>query len=528
MAGFFTKKIAMPVSILQHPLDIDYSRHPIVLTVQASAEYIASVQGNNADGHIDIPDTTQAWVGNTITVSWNAESVTLTAAAAPIPNDGLHFLENSTGALSPTDYIDDLVDRLNGNFALSQVFTITAIVGGVNFVSTMPVENFNLSTTIGLASAVIVNAGSLASPLPNYKIRCDVYARPETASFQRVAQLVLAPLTSGSYQSDFVLNDIIDAQMEPPPPGATGLPSPYFAMQQQYYCRLTEMYGVPAVAHLAVTSDTKRAVKGGVNRQNYVGYSNMINPSGAIDGQDLFLTYKPISKFAHPDNLEYLCWYHHKPTGTGNIVAQLTLNDGTNVTVTLSSFTLTQYYMYALPAGFFQLSLAGSVPPGLHCVSWAVWLSYNSVSITSRHKYVIPQQCPEKLRHLIWYNSLGGYDTVHLFENTSYGVKTERDMAERNMLFQNYNLGNQFAQRKRTAQTFKVSTGWVSEEYAAYLVELFRSRWVWEPQPPFNPIRPPSFRPVVIISDSVETYRDGLGSLNRVAFEYAYAWEDSV
>lgn len=522
----------MPVSLLNPPNDISFSYNPIRLVVVASSLWTNSL-GTFAVHQLNIPNPLVP-VGSTITITWN-DMVMYFIAVPTLSGNGIEFLSNpsSGGTSTAPIYYATLASTLSQVYDVSSSFNVTAFAGGIQFTALVLTDNLTITTTIPAATVSVITPGTLPSPPPNYKILIDIWARkPSVPTFTKIARLEKPPSSTAPYSSEFRLEYALDAEMEimEPPPAITAI-VPYECGQRIFKVVYTETYGNPASAKIIQTSPDYKVIKGGVFWQNATAQSNYPATGGYIDVNELFLTARPRQKKATLDSPEFLCYYHHGASTVGflQMKAFTDLNPTTGYTVTIpgSTVAITQGEIICIPVGYNQNALlVAAVPANETVLAWTAKLFV--IGTTNTKTYIFEAICPQYPRYLVFYNSMGGYDTICLNAPATTGVKVQRQEAERFMPYQYPEWqGSHFTNALEATETIKGNTGYVSSEYAQYMPELFRSKFVWEYNNTTDPFlhNKNTWLPVRIISDG-DMLRDGRNTLNPVSVEYEYAWRE--
>lgn len=520
----------MPVSLLNQPNDISFSYNPIRLEVAASSLWTNSL-GTFAIHRLNIPNHLVT-VGSTITISWN-DMTMLFVAVPTLSGNGAEFLCNpsSGGTSTAPIYYAALASTLGQIYEIANSFNVTPFSGGISFTSLVLTDNLTITTTIPSATVSVITPGSLPSPPPNYKILVDVLVRkPSSPIFIKAARLEKPPLSYAPHSSEFRLEYVLDSAMDiiEPPPSTTSI-LPYECGLRIFRMVYTERYGAPASAKITQTTAEFRVIKGGVFWENATAQSNFPATGGYIDTNEHFFTNRPRRKKATLGSPEFLCYYHHGASTVGFLQMKVftAQNPTTGYTVSVPGLTMpiTQGELICIPVGYDQNPLLAAAVPANETV--IVWTAKLFVSGTTNSKtYIFEAICPQYPRYLVFYNSLGGYDTVCLNAPAMAGVKVQRQEAERFMPYQYPEWqGNYLTNALEATETVKGNTGYVSSEYAQYLPELFRSKFVWEYTVPDPLKRAVNWLPVRILSDG-DMHRDGRDSLNSVAVEYEYGWRE--
>lgn len=163
--------------------------------------------------------------------------------------------------------------------------------------------------------------------------------------------------------------------------------------------------GTPPVATTS-TGPVQHAIKGGLSTVDHYAYGDrLLTTEQAIHRR--FLTWQPNFKTIAPDQEEYL----HFPINFVPTPAQVNLRMrvGEVITTVATTDTPPVYSVLSVPVGPVVCGLADDV------LEYEVWLSNESNQrLTESRTYYIDRSYQPWQRHLLFVNSLGGWDTLRL------------------------------------------------------------------------------------------------------------------
>jgi hypothetical protein len=230
---------------------------------------------------------------------------------------------------------------------------------------------------------------------------------------------------------------------------------------------------------------------------------------------------------------KFLTWalfYYHNETGisTGPVSVSLkvdiTLHDKTTVGKILLPKTVSDKQIAIFPAGLSQLNLYSYVTGGKKIISYTVSLVLSASTanpITETYNYTIDTRCFPEGKEFIFFNSLGGMDTLYIINTEEEGLELQAETAER-FLSYNYDVkaGQYYNFYKQSFNTFKCTTDLLTLDQRKYLQEFFGSAYIWE-------VTEDSFIPV-ILTDSNYTLHKNRAALQNIQFGYRYAFDNAA
>ncbi|UHG93335.1 DUF5977 domain-containing protein [Spirosoma oryzicola] len=192
-----------------------------------------------------------------------------------------------------------------------------------------------------------------------------------------------------------------------------------------------------------------------------------------------FLTWHPDNKQIGRDQEEYLYFVLNcSPLPTVvKLRVELTGKNGASVVVTVTQIrSVGAYQVICAPIGMpvmKQYEVDASNP----IVSYRLWLAnQNDECISQVRTYYVDNRYQASERHLLFANSLGGYDTLRLVGSSSQSLKVSRTIADRGA---GTDLGELYVVDVAAERTITLQTGWLERNSRAtlrYLDELLLSR----------------------------------------------------
>jgi hypothetical protein len=499
----------MALTIIKQPDDYAYSGNPITLELVPSSIFTDNITGTLMQVSIDV-STTDALAGNTVTFSFNNQSITYTCTDTYVDDDAANTFPSRSGVAIATWKIS-LVSAFSKNFFFVRNFKLISLVADIITLECLvPTTDFDITTNIAAATVAIVTAGVLPSVPDNYEIICDIESQFTTDSTTTRDTIAVKPATVAPYHAMFFLEKILDARLKPTLPSAT-TPHQNVTQFRQFFLRFAEKYGNPAQEHKTYVSEPSWVIKGNTEwlfLQQVPGYD-------LSDYLLSFLTNQPLEKNISIEQPEYLYFFNKAFTGAKRLHVQVFWDDGTDTQHSVATITLDSNQLWVLPCGWSDLGIAnGTLQPlkwrvSLSTYSGSSWASYYSNIQT----FTLDNQCDG--RYLIFQNNRGGMDTVRIKEDkTIQNLKVEKESLKR--IWRKDPFAATEVYRKSTTEIFKVQSGIINTEHAKWFAEIFDSKYVWE----IDPLG--IYIPILINTDSVQI-TDGSTDLQNIIFEYQHA-----
>ena len=499
----------MALTIVKQPDDYAYSGNPITLEIVPSSVFTDNVMGTLMQVSLDV-SATDALAGNTVTFSFNNQSITYTCVDPYIDNDAANTFPPRSGVAIAT-WKNALVSAFAKNFFFVRHFQVISLVADIITLKCLvPTTDFNITTTIASAPVAIVTSGVLPSVLDNYEITCDIESQYTTDSTTTRDTIAVKPATVSPYHALFFLEKILDARLKPTLPSAT-TPHQNYTQFRQFFLRFAEKYGNPAQEHKTNVVSPTFILKGNTDwlfLQQVVGYD-------LSDYLLSFLTNQPNEKNISIEQPEYLYFFNKALTGDKRLYVQVYWDDGTDTSHSVATITFAPNELWVLPCSWADLGITnGSHSPTKWKVSLATYNFSGFLSYYSNiQTFILDNQCDG--RYLIFQNNRGGMDTVRIKEDkTIQNLKIEKENLQR--IWRKDSFAATEVYRKSTTEIFKVQSGIINTEHAKWFAEIFESKYVWE----IDPLG--IYIPILINNDSVQII-DSSTDLQNIIFEYQHA-----
>lgn len=196
-----------------------------------------------------------------------------------------------------------------------------------------------------------------------------------------------------------------------------------------------------------------------------------------------FLSWQPnINKVVDRNQPEFLSLLlHHNPAPTAlKVRVDVEYSDGSRspTTLTLNELlTVQNYSLYTIPVGFEALELDElEAEEEKEILAYTVWVSdQNTQQLTEERRYIVNNDYQPYVRHLVFLNSLGGWDTLRLFGVSSEQLQTNPTTFQR-QLEANYTPSSEeiFVTNIIGERRLTLNTGYLPDRtWLQYLEELF-------------------------------------------------------
>lgn len=178
----------------------------------------------------------------------------------------------------------------------------------------------------------------------------------------------------------------------------------------------------PYKATTEVTSSIQYLLRAKLNEDQFAVWKENFF-SSYLQEKRGFLTWQPnTAKIIDRDQPEFLSFLvHHNPVPTAlKVRVDVEFQDGSRYATTLTPIQLTtvsNYSLYTVPVGFSALGLDEiEEEEEKDIFAYTVWLSdQNTQSLTEERRYIVNNDYQPYVRHVVFLNSLGGWDTLRLF-----------------------------------------------------------------------------------------------------------------
>jgi hypothetical protein len=285
---------------------------------------------------------------------------------------------------------------------------------------------------------------------------------------------------------DFDLSEFVWGLLSPSPPSAaqnTISIQPLATMP--YYVKT---WVEPYQGTTETTSGIQYLLRAKLNEEQFAAWKeNFFNTY--LQENRAFLTWQPntskVVDRTQPEFLSYLV--HHSPAPTAlKVRVDVEYSDGTSTTETLTPITLSNidnYSLYTIPVGFEALGLDDlEESEEKEVFAYTVWLSNQATQqLTETRRYIVNNDYQPYVRHLVFLNSLGGWDTIRLFGVSKEQLQISSTTFQR-QLEANYTPSSDeiFITNITGERRLTLNTGYLpSREWLQYLEEILWSEKVY-------------------------------------------------
>ncbi len=230
-----------------------------------------------------------------------------------------------------------------------------------------------------------------------------------------------------------------------------------------------------------------------------------------------FLTLQGPEKKVRPESPEFLYWLSNiTPVPTLlRLRVQIRYEDNTTETLTAQELAgVTQYTMYCVPVGPMALGLGEKEKV---VTEYIVWLSnQDNERLTEMRTFKLDYDYKRNVRHLIFQNSLGGYDTLCLYGRGSENLTIERQVFTREKIYYHEpTYAERIINRIVGRRELTVNTGWFDSLSYSIFEDLMLSKDVLI-------VTDRNFLPLTATSQSISSNVDDEKLIGReLVFQYA-------
>jgi hypothetical protein len=299
-----------------------------------------------------------------------------------------------------------------------------------------------------------------------------------------------------------------------------------FALRQNYITHYVAMFAERYEAYVSkLTIDAeRRAIGGGLNRESIISYSqNSIDffASGLVT--KAFLTHLPLTKQTYnnvPEKLFFL-YQEEKTTAILKIKLRCYCSDTTTAEFLYSQvWPLPPYCVIEIMVGYEHLKFSHLVP-GKSVIAWDIRLqNQDGLDVSEVRRFELDQKWYEHPRVFLYRNSFTAYDVVFFTGERERSAENDLIISSRaNQQVPSAINTPAFKSSSDETQTFKMSSGWISDEMRESLRDFLLSGEVYE-------ITNGQAIAIIITSKKVPLDKDKEG-LIAIDFEYRRANTDS-
>lgn len=288
---------------------------------------------------------------------------------------------------------------------------------------------------------------------------------------------------------------------------------------KRYFYRYAEYYGSPTLVQPSIQSAVKHILHGGISYEELRTHPDFINSYLPTR----FLTWFPNgSKIVDKNQQEYLYFYFPSSYAPGPVSYRVQYRNSAGVWSsyvaigTLPSAAPNQYWI--IPAGYTQLNLE-TVFGTTDIVEYKIKLT-NSIATEEKHYIVNYERCNPETIYILFWNSLGGMDTVRCNSKWIKEVEGEDYLSER-YVPHDYNIadGQIMSNYPVSQKRVRCGIGYSDDAYRDYIArELRLTEAAWE-------IRDEEFIPILIDRKSLQ-YDESQLDLMELPLEYKVAYRE--
>lgn len=244
----------------------------------------------------------------------------------------------------------------------------------------------------------------------------------------------------------------------------------------------------PYESETTLTSPIQYIIRGKIHEDQFPGWKDSFFTEYLTSTRQ-FYTWQPrydkLTDRSQPEFLSYLV--HHNPCPSElRVRVNIEYQDGTFSTTTLTPITLSNVYnytLYTIPVGFNALKLdenEAETEKTIH--RYTVWLSnQNNQRLTEERYYIVNNDYVPYVRHLVFLNSLGGFDSIRLYGVSSTQLKRTSALFQRE-LEAGYSPSSEelFVRNITGERTLTLNTGYLpNREWLDYFEELMWSEQIY-------------------------------------------------
>ncbi len=505
----------MPITVLNQPDAVSYSKEPILLRLQASDIFSEGIDGLAMK--ISIAFQGGIIAGKKIIFIINSEKITFTCVDN-FTQTSMADTFPSQGALPFDEWQPSFISAIFSNYFFNHRIKLSAIDNNnqiLTFQTVAATTDFLITTDISNAAITVVEVG-IVPILPIYELITEINANTEGVNDnQIIAELSVVPETLSPYKTDFYFEKFLDEILTIQPP-TVSIPHQDKNRYKRFYATYTEKYGEPAQERLIQVIEPKYVIKGGFDWL----FKQQVN-ANIEDYLGSFLTSQPAEKKIGRGQSEYLYFFNNTETRTVKLHVRVSWSGGSVTTHAPSDIALEPKQMHVLPVSWQHLGIQHpnfpEKEPLWYEVSLAVYsfFGFNN-HFTNVQKYIVADQCDA--RYLLFQNKRGGMDTIRILDNKAqHIVSTKKETLLR--VWHRDSFAQTVNYNRKSSSSFKVQTGVIDRPHAIWLAELFESDYVWEIDAVSG-----IYIPAIITTDKV-TIIDGEDDLYDIQFEFQYAIE---
>lgn len=360
------------------------------------------------------------------------------------------------------------------------------------------------------------------SPLKlNHKIGLKVYRREDSTDVLIFEDLVSPYYAGGRAIALFEISELLLAGLETTFTLNVGL-GLHKVLQTKmllpYYIKYYEVYGEPATATTAKTSNWFYSLNGGIPPWKHASF---------------YKTYGNFTWFLTSTGKTFLTWYQYAKLTDINAPERLYFVVPETRTEINFSLQVTRHYFAdgdddpelftighsLLPGQAYEFDVSYQALIGSHTGNFSGYsvkvISADEIYSSQEYSFLMDYRELPNLRYFMFLNSLGAFELVRLTGEASFDLAYTRQTFEQTSLELYSDTSASKGQiTPDIKRTIKVNTGWIYNQEAEWMQDFISSPQVYE-------IRANKAYPVIITQDKVELKKDS-NYLNSISIEMEY------
>lgn len=448
------------MNIIKQPEPLSLSGNTIPFHISGNNMYVST--GRKAYALLSFVTGQSVESGTLITFSWNLFSFTIVFKASPF-SDNWEF---RSGVID-SQWIIDFSNFLKSNYYLDRDFTIQPYNQIYARENSADLSMIVFTTVASAALTVTTRTGISPVVRDGYQLVCQVRTYPGNAT---IGEDLITP--GSNQKAEFDVADYLNVNLELAREDLQNFTYPaqlqklklHAAHTMQFYIRYAEKWDNEV--QRMYTTGTYSAILGGLSQlklsefaiENISFYTHLIS-------KNPFLTWQPVVKVTGLRTPERM-YFYNSASRTISLKSRKWFTDGTNATVTL--------YTLACNTGIVEIDCSyGNFFMGtVKLDQYDIWLESEGSVISEVRSFVPDYRYYRNEEHIVFRNSLGGYDTLRCT-----GRRTDLPEFDRET-FEDENKMMQALQNLQT-NNFEINTGSLDADAAAWMDELFLSREVF-------------------------------------------------
>lgn len=249
----------------------------------------------------------------------------------------------------------------------------------------------------------------------------------------------------------------------------------------------TKSWVSPYQSTTETTSSIRYLLRAKLNEEQFAAWKESFF-SVYLQEKRSFFTWQPNApKKVDRNQPEFLSLLiHHSPAPTTlKVRVKIEYSDGTKhpETLTLNELlNVSNYALYTIPVGFQALELDEiESEQEKEIFAYTVWVSdQNTQQLTEERRYIVNNDYQPYVRHLVFLNSLGGWDTLRFFGVSNEQLNISSTTYQR-QLEANYTPSSEelFVTNIRGERRITLNTGYLESVWLNYLEELLWSEKIY-------------------------------------------------